>query len=68
MIANAQALQSGADEVVCEIDGIEYRQAPFGYQGKCLKWLREEQAALSGGDREHVDSMLAGTGCEDLFA
>lgn len=68
MIANAQALQSGADEVVCEIDDIEYRQAPFGYQGKCLRWLREAYGSLSDGDRERVASMLAGTGCEALFA
>lgn len=68
MVANAQALQSGADEVVCQIDAIEYRQAPFGYQGKCLMWLREGYAALDDGDRQRVDSVLAGTGCEQMFA
>ena len=67
LVANAQALQSGADEVVCEIDGREYRQAPFGYQGKCLGWLREAYAALSDADRGRVDAVLDGTGCEQLF-
>ncbi len=73
LAANAEALMSGADEVVCEIVGLdgkvrEFRQAPFGYQGKCLKWLRDAYAALSDADRERVDGVLAGTGCEQLFA
>jgi glutathione S-transferase len=68
MVANAKALQSGAEEVTCQIDGSTYRQGPFGYQGKCLGWLREEYQALSDTDRERVDTVLAGTGCEVLFA
>ena len=50
----------------CEIAGGTYRQAPFKYQGKCLQWLREAYAALSDADRERVDGVLAGTGCEIL--
>jgi glutathione S-transferase len=72
LVANAQALASGADEVACQIasgDGQrrEYRQAPFGYQGKCLAWLREAHAALTESDRSRVDAVLDGTGCEQLF-
>ena len=67
MVANAQALMAGADEVVCQIDGQEYRQAPFGYQGKCLHWLREAYEALAAGDRARIDAVLAGTGCEQLI-
>jgi hypothetical protein len=67
MVANAEALQSGADEVVCTIDGQEYRQGPFKYQGKCLMWLRQGYAALSDDDRQRVDAVLAGTGCEQLL-
>lgn len=67
MIANAKALMSGADEVVCEIAGGTYRQGPFKYQGKCLQWLREAYAALTDHDRQRVDATLAGTGCEILF-
>lgn len=66
MVANAKALMSGADEVVCEIDGREYRQAPFGYQGKCLSWLREAYGELTEIDRARVDAVLSGTGCEQL--
>jgi glutathione S-transferase len=68
MIANAAALDSGADEMRCEIEGITYRQAPFGYQGKCLTWLREAYAALGAEDQARVDDVLAGTGCEALLA
>ena len=68
MVANAEALMSGADEVVCTIGGQTYRQGPFAYQGKCLQWMREGYAALSDDDRARVDSVLDGTGCEVLFA
>lgn len=68
MVANGQALMSGASEVVCELNGDTYRQAPFAYQGKCLHWLRQGYQALSDQDRARVDSVLAGTGCEVLFA
>ena len=73
LVANAEALMSGADEVVCDIVGLdgtsrEYRQAPFGYQGKCLQWLRAAYDALSDSDRARVDAVLDGTGCEQLFA
>jgi glutathione S-transferase len=67
MVANGAALDDGADEVVCEIDGHEYRQAPFRYQGKCLGWIREGYAALDEAGRTTVDSVLAGTGCQRLF-
>jgi glutathione S-transferase len=68
MLANAAALAEGADEMVCEIDGREYRQAPFGYQGKCLMWLREAYGSLDEDARRRVDVILAGTGCEVLVA
>ena len=66
MLANADALARGADEVVCEIGGAEYRQVPFKYQAKCLQWIREEYDALSQADRLAVDALLDGTGCEAL--
>ena len=67
MVANAQALVSGADEVVCGVEGGIYRQAPFKYQGKCLQWLRDDYASLESEARGKVDAMLEGTGCEILF-
>lgn len=68
MVANAQALADGADEVTCSIDGQTYRQGPFPYQAKCLRWIRDGYAALGATDRERVDAVLAGTGCEVVFA
>jgi hypothetical protein len=68
MVANAEALLNGGDEVVCEIDGRTYRQGPFKYQGKCLEWLRADYAALPIDARSRVDAVLAGTGCEVMFA
>ena len=68
LIANARALNAKAAEVRAEIDGGPWIQQPFPYQGKCLKWLREARVALSEGDRNFVDQVLSGTGCEAIFA
>ncbi len=68
MVANATALSAGADEVICDLEGGTYRQAPFKYQARCLQWLREGYQSLSNDDRARVDAILAGTGCEVLVA
>lgn len=67
LLANAEALASGAEEVRCTLHGAEWVQPPFRYQGKCLEWLREAYAELAHADRLAVDSTLAKTGCESLF-
>ena len=67
LLGNAAALESGAEQVECTIDDCKWVQKPFPYQGKCLGWLREDYASLSGEDRSAVDAILAGTGCEALF-
>ena len=51
LLANAAALERGAEQVECAIDGRPWVQRPFPYQGKCLRWLREGYAALAAGDR-----------------
>jgi glutathione S-transferase len=68
LLANADALERGAERVECVIDGQPWTQRPFPYQGKCLRWLREAYGALGGEDRAQVDRMLARTGCERLVA
>ncbi len=61
-------MASGAEQVECTVDGEKWVQPPFPYQAKCLQWIRDERAALSPADREDADRLLAGTGCEALFA
>jgi glutathione S-transferase len=67
LLANADALARGDEQVACTIDGRPWVQKPFPYQGKCLAWLRESHAALAASDRRAMDAFLAGTGCETLF-
>ena len=67
MIANAKAVMQGEASFDTEIDGRPWTQPTFKYQAKCLHWLREDHAALSGNERGSVDALLAGTGCETLF-
>ena len=68
LLANAAALEAGAERVECEIEGKPWVQQPFPYQGKCLASLREQRAGLSAADRDAADGILADTGCEALFA
>ncbi len=67
MLANAKAVLQGEASFETEIDGRAWTQPTFKYQAKCLQWLREDHAALSGNERGAVDAMLAGSGCEALF-
>lgn len=68
LLANARAVQTGAEQVETTIDGKAWVQQPFPYQAKCLMWLRQEYAALDAAARAQADAALAGTGCEALFA
>jgi glutathione S-transferase len=67
LLANAAALESGAEQMEATIDGKPWVQKPFPYQGKCLRWLREAHDELAPADRVGVDALLKGTGCEALF-
>lgn len=67
MLANAAATMAGEKIFDLEVDGRAWTQPTFTYQAKCLKWLRDEHAVLSGNERGSVDAMLSGTGCGALF-
>ena len=67
LLANAAALDSGAEQVETEIDGRPWVQKPFPYQGKCLAALREAHDGLAKPDRAWLDTILDGSGCEVLF-
>ncbi len=68
MLANAKALKEQEDAVKTLVDGAEWTQQPFPYQGKCVQWLRDAYQGLASGDRAFVDQVLDGTGCERLVA
>ena len=68
MLANARALKAGAERVKTEIDGRAWVQNPFPYQGKCLRWLREEFAALGAADQKAAMEVLEAAGCGELVS
>ena len=67
LLANAHAIETGADQVETTIDGQPWVQEPFPYQAKCLLWVRQEFARLDSAARATVSAALEGTGCETLF-
>lgn len=67
LIANAQAIMKGENQMQTTIDGKDWEQPAFPYQAKCLSWIREEFAALSEEDQATVLDILEGTGCELLL-
>ena len=68
MIANAKAVHNGESSFATEIDNRPWTQPVFKYQAKCLAWLKEEYGALTDDQRGIVNSLLSGTGCEQLFS
>ena len=67
MLANARALIANQDTVRTIIDDKPWIQNTFTYQGKCLKWLREEYASLSSSDRAAVNEILEQTSLTALI-
>jgi len=67
LIGNAKAVAEAAERVEMTLDGRPWEQNPFPYQVKCLRWLKEAYANLEEVDRNRIDDLLAGTGCEALF-
>jgi len=68
LVANAQALATGAECVETTIDGRPWVQRPFAYQAKCLRWLRESHERLAARDRAALDPVLQSSGCGPLLA
>lgn len=67
MLANAQALNAGAAQVETTVEGAPWGQQAFPYQGRCVAMLRTAYARLDAVDRDVLDGLLDGTGCERLF-
>jgi glutathione S-transferase len=65
--ANAAALAAGEAEFTARIDGREWSQQSFPYQGKCLGWIEGEFAALDAPARAAAHAILRETGCDSLL-
>ena len=64
LLANNAAIDAGADQMDTTIDGQPWTQPTFPYQAKCLQALRKSYFSLDPADRDSVDTVLKGTGCE----
>ncbi len=67
LLANAEAVQAGEKQWSAVIDGQPWQQRSFPYQAKCLQWINEQYMALNDVDRQSVDAILSGTGCEAVI-
>jgi glutathione S-transferase len=63
LAANRDAFDHGDTEVVVDLTGRRYAQAPFRYQVKCYDGLRKKLAALPPAARERIAPVLAEAGC-----
>ncbi len=63
LIANAKAVEAGAETFTVELLGKPWTQGAFKYQAKCLAQLRSRYAALAPEVRDGLDPLLARTGC-----
>jgi len=68
LLANAEALAAGKSSFTFHPNGLHYSQGTFSYQVKCLRWLRDEFAALDGAARERVVPILRDAGCLEALS
>ncbi len=66
MLANACAHAQAAREFQTLIDGLTWSQATVSYQAKCVRWLREEFAALRPSEQALADDILQRGACAAL--
>lgn len=67
LLANAEALQSGQEQMQTTIDGQPWEQPTFPYQAKCLQWINAEYQGLDANAKAQVEAVLANTGCDSLI-
>lgn len=67
LLANEAALKAGSKQVEAAIDGQNWVLQTVAYQGKCLRWLRDEFLALGDADQASAVDVLRETGCLTLF-
>jgi glutathione S-transferase len=67
MIANAKALSNQSKQVEVQLNEGLWTQATVPYQGKCLRWLREQFSSLNSGEQLQCGEVLKTTGCISLI-
>ncbi|MDT0596462.1 glutathione S-transferase family protein [Glaciecola petra] len=67
LITNANALKQDDNTVKLQIDGIEWIQDTFTYQGKCLIALAQSYTSLNDSEKASLYKCLQGTGCDVLI-
>jgi hypothetical protein len=68
LLANNAAIDAGSEQMETTIDGQRWVQPTFPYQAKCLQSLRQGYFSLDPADRDSVDEILSGTGCEAFLS
>jgi hypothetical protein len=63
LLANAEAVATGAESFKVSVSNLTYQQAPYKYQVKCLQQLREAYVALSERARSQLNPLLEKHGC-----
>jgi glutathione S-transferase len=63
LIANAEAVEKGAETFTVQLLGRPYTQGAFKYQVKCLAGLRAAYARLDRETKNRLAPLLGGAGC-----
>ena len=67
MIANAKAWSQQSKQVEVQLNEGLWTQATVPYQGKCLRWLREQFSSLNSDEQLQCGEVLKTTGCISLI-
>ncbi len=67
MIANAKALSNQSKQVEVQLNEGLWTQATVPYQGKCLRWLREQFSSLNSAEQLQCGEVLKTTRCISLI-
>jgi hypothetical protein len=68
LVANAEAFAKGLERLKMNVWGLPYALAPFKYQVKCLRQLREKFGMLDAEHRAALRPVLERTGCWEYLA
>ncbi|MEO0437199.1 MAG: glutathione S-transferase family protein [Pseudomonadota bacterium] len=67
LLTNAEAHEAAEKTWSTQIDGATWEQKTFPYQAKCLRWIREQFAALGDADRVWVRDIMISAGAAALL-